>query len=297
MIAEETRTGKSRRALLLVFLLTLTYLVVQIIGGILTNSLALLADAVHMLTDAGGIGLALFAAWITQRPASASKTYGYYRVEILAALINAVALFGSAVFILVEAYRRLQEPPEVISGVMFVIALVGLAINLIGIRILHSHGQESLNLQGALLEVISDALGSLGVILAAAIMWLTGWYYADPIASVLVSLFIFPRTWGLLRKAVNILLESTPAHINIAAVQERIEAVSGVAGVHDLHAWTITSGIDALSAHVVLNAQTGAQDAQLILEAIRQLLKEEFGIDHTTIQIEHRSLRENEPTL
>ncbi|MBI5669454.1 MAG: cation diffusion facilitator family transporter [Chloroflexi bacterium] len=236
------RTAKSRQALVIVFMLTLIYLVIQIIGGIITNSLALLADAAHMLTDAGGIALALFAAWIAQKPASPSKTYGYYRVEILAAFIHAVALLGSAVFILAEAYRRFQQPPEVTSSLMLVIAVVGLIVNLIGAHLRHSHEQESLNLQGAFLEVVSDALGSLGVIAAAVVMWFTGWYYADPIASIAVSLFIFPRTWKLLRQAVDILLESTPAHINLAAVQQRIESVNGVADVHDLHVWSITSG-------------------------------------------------------
>ncbi len=289
------KAGKSRQALLTVFMLTLIYLVIEVIGGLFTNSLALLADAAHMLTDAGGIALALFATWIVHRPASPSKTYGYYRVEILAALVNGIALLGSAILILFEAYRRFQQPPEVTSGVMFAVAVAGLIINLIGARILYSHGQENLNIQGALLEVVSDALGSLGVIVAAVIMWLTGWYYADPIASVLVSLFIFPRTWRVLRQAINVLLESTPAQINIAAVRQRMEAVSGVAEVHDLHVWTIASGIDSLSAHVVLSADTEPAQAQPILETIRRLLKQEFGIAHTTIQVEHSNLRESEP--
>ena len=278
--------AKHRRALLVTFGLTFTYFSVEVVGGVLTNSLALLADAAHMLTDVGGLGLALFATWISRRPATPTKTYGYYRVEILAALTNAVVLFLLSFYILYEAYRRFQDPPEVQSLPMLAVAIVGLAVNLVGIYNLRRGSKESLNVQGAFLEVVSDTLGSIGVILASLIMFFTGWYYADPIFSVLIGLFILPRTWGLMKQAVNILLEGTPAHINLRAVQEAIRVTPGVADVHDLHVWTITSGMVALSTHVVLADGMSLKEGQKVLELLESQLKDRFGIDHTTIQIE-----------
>ena len=201
---------QNRRALIITFALTFSYFVVEVVGGILTNSLALLADAAHMLTDVFGLGLALFATWISQKPATPVKTYGYYRVEILAALANAIVLFFVSFYILYEAYYRFKSPPEVASLPMMIIAVVGLGVNLVGFWTLRSGAKESLNVQGAFLEVVSDALGSIGVIIAGLIMLLTGWYYADPIFSVLIGLFILPRTWKLLMQAVNVLLEGTP---------------------------------------------------------------------------------------
>src|SRR5713226_822853 len=221
-------TVQNRRALQITFGLTLVYFVVEVVGGILTNSLALLADAAHMLTDVGGLALALFATWIAQKPATPQKTYGYYRVEILAALANAAVLFLISFYILYEAYRRFEEPPAVASLPMLFIAVIGLAVNLVGIWTLRHGANESLNVQGAFLEVVSDALGSLGVIIAALIMLATGWYYADPIFSVLIGLFILPRTWKLVTQAVNVLLESTPAHINVMVVEQAMLKVTGV---------------------------------------------------------------------
>jgi cobalt-zinc-cadmium efflux system protein len=287
-------TAQNRRALQITFVLTSVYFVVEVIGGILTNSLALLADAAHMLTDVGGLALALFATWIAKKPATPQKTYGYYRVEILAALANAVVLFLVSFYILYEAYRRFEEPPEVASVPMLFIAVIGLAINLTGVWNLHHGAKESLNVHGAYLEVVSDALGSVGVIVAALIMLVSGWYYADPIFSVLIGLFILPRTWNLVTQAVNVLLESTPAHINIAAVEEAILRVNGVQAVHDLHIWTITSGMEALSAHVVLADGSESKTASEALEAVTTRLKDEFGIDHATIQVEHSSRQEKE---
>ena len=247
-----------------------------------------------MLTDVGGLGLALFATWISKKPATPQKTYGYYRVEILAALANAVVLFFVSFYILYEAYRRFEQPPEVASLPMLIIAVIGLAMNLVGVWNLHQGAKESLNVHGAYLEVVSDALGSVGVIVAAAIMFETGWYYADPIFSVLIGLFILPRTWKLVTQAVNVLLEGTPAHINVAAVEEAILNVNGVQAVHDLHIWTITSGMEALSAHVVLADGSESKTASEALEAVTTLLKDEFGIDHATIQMEHSSRQEKE---
>lgn len=287
-------TAQNRRALQITFALTFSYFIVEVVGGIFTNSLALLADAAHMLTDVGGLALALFATWIGQKPATPQKTYGYYRVEILAALTNAVVLFFISFYILYEAYYRFKSPPEVASLPMMIIAVVGLSINLFGIWILRSGAKASLNVQGAFLEVVSDALGSVGVIIAGLIMFFTGWYYADPIFSVLIGLFILPRTWKLLTQAVNVLLEGTPAHINVAAVEQAMLKLNGVGAIHDLHVWTITSGIEALSAHVVLNQGGDSEAATKILDDLNTTLKREFGIDHTTIQIEHLSSRDKE---
>lgn len=278
--------AQHRRSLLVTFGLTFTYFIVEVVGGLLTNSLALLADAAHMLTDVGGIGLALFATWISQRPANPAKTYGYYRVEILAALTNALVLILLSFYILYEAYGRFQDPPEVQSLPMLGVATVGLAVNIVGIYILRRGSKKSLNVQGAYLEVVSDTLGSLGVIIASLIIFFTGWYYADPIFSVLIGLFILPRTWGLMRQAVNILLEGTPAHISLRAVEEAIRTTPGVADVHDLHVWTITSGMEALSAHVVLAEGGSLKEDQKVLKLLEAQLKDRFGIDHTTIQIE-----------
>lgn len=298
MIQTELSSGaQHRRALTVTFGLTFTYFIVEVVGGLLTNSLALLADAAHMLTDVFGLALALFAIWITQRPASSAKTYGYYRVEILAALANALILFWVSFYILFEAYRRFQEPPEVNSLPMMIVAVVGLAVNLVGIYNLRRGSKESLNVQGAFLEVVSDTLGSVGVIAAGLIMYFTGWYYADPIFSVVIGLFILPRTWSLMMQAVNILLEGTPAHINLKAVEEAMLSVSNVIAVHDLHVWTITSGMDAMSAHVVLKEGVAESDRQNILEQLGVQLKTQFNLAHTTIQIESVTLAEKETRL
>jgi cobalt-zinc-cadmium efflux system protein len=294
MANELSTAGQHRRALTVTFGLTFTYFIVEVVGGLLTNSLALLADAAHMLTDVFGLGLALFAIWISQRPANAAKTYGYYRVEILAALANALVLFWVSFYILYEAYRRFQEPPEVNSLPMMIVAAVGLAVNLIGIYNLRRGSKESLNVQGAFLEVVSDTLGSLGVIAAGLIMYFTGWYYADPIFSVLIGLFILPRTWGLMMQAINVLLESTPAHINLKSVEQAMLSTPGVAAVHDLHVWTITSGMDSLSAHVLLIEGKSLEDGQKILAAVNARLKEKFGIAHATIQIDGANRPEEE---
>ena len=290
-------TARNRRLLWITFGLTSAYFFVEVVGGLLTNSLALLADAAHMLTDVAGLGLALFAAWMSTKPAAPAKTYGYYRVEILAALANAVVLFLISFYILYEAYRRFQEPPEVASLPMLAVALVGLVVNLIGIWLLRRAAQTSLNMQGAFLEVGSDLLSSVGVLVAGGIMWVTGWWYADPIFSVVIGLFIFPRTWKLMNQAVNVLLEATPAHINLAEVEREMLAVEGVASIHDLHVWTITSGIEALSAHVVLSDGVEPEVAATVAERLAAVLKDRFKIDHSTIQVEHGSQRSAEMRL
>lgn len=290
-------TVRNRRLLWITFGLTLTYLCVEVAGGLLTNSLALLADAAHMLTDVGGLGLALFASWMSTKPSTPSKTYGYYRVEILAALTNALVLFMVSFYILYEAYGRFREPPEVSSLPMLAVAAVGLVVNLIGIWLLRRKARESLNMQGAFLEVVSDLTSSVGVLLAGAIMWATGWYYADPIFSVVIGLFILPRTWKLMTQAVNVLLEATPAHINLAEVKQAMLEVEGVASVHDMHVWTITSGIDALSAHIVLADAVQPLVTATIVERLAGILRDRFKLDHSTIQVETASRTTTEMQL
>jgi cobalt-zinc-cadmium efflux system protein len=287
-------TASHRRALVLTFGLTLGYALVEAAAGYWTNSLALLADAGHMITDVAGLALALFASWVAQRPATREKTYGYYRVEILAALLNGVLLFGMAFFILYEAYRRFFEPPEVQSGIMLAVAVVGLGVNLLGVLTLRGGASESLNVKGAFLEVLSDTLGSIGTIIAALIMLATGWYYADALFSVLIGLFILPRTWGVLRQAVNVLLEACPTHISLPAVERALRNVPNVAGVHDLHVWTITSGMEALSAHVVLGCDCSAEAGYQLVDTLHELARREFGIAHTTIQLERVDRQQQE---
>jgi len=283
-----------RRALAIVLALTLAYAAIEVIGGLLTNSLALLADAAHMLTDVGGLALALFATWIAQRPATPQKTYGYYRVEVLAAAVNAVVLLGAGAYVLYEAFQRLQDPPKVISTPVLVVAVIGLVVNLLGMRILHGGAQTSLNVEGAFLEVLSDMLGSVAVIVSALVMWLTGWYYADPLASILIGVMIVPRTWRLLSGAVQVLMEGTPASVDLAQIEAALLALDEVEQVHDLHVWTLTSGLNALSAHVRVRGVDGAADGQRVLEQINALLREQFDLHHTTIQLEYRDLQPGE---
>lgn len=274
---------QNKKQLKTVLLLTGSYLVAEVIGGIVTGSLALLADAGHMLTDVGGLALALFAINMTQRAASPNRTYGYYRAEILAALTNAVVLIGISLYILYEAYQRFKNPPEVSSKAMLAVASIGLIINIIGMLILRKGSQQSLNMKGAYFEVLSDMLTSVGVIIAAIIMLTTGWYYADPIISAGIGLFILPRTWILLKDAVGVLLEGTPADVNVAILKETILKIEGVIDVHDLHVWSLTSGINAMSAHVAIKEGVSAKN---ILENIQAIIKTEFNIAHTTIQID-----------
>jgi cobalt-zinc-cadmium efflux system protein len=285
-------SGKLRK----VFALTFGYFIVEVIGGLVTGSLALLADAAHMLTDVAGLALALFASWMSSKPATPARTYGYYRVEILAALINAVVLFGLSFWIMYEAWQRFRDPPSVSSVPMLAVASVGLVINIIGMRMLKAGSEESLNMRGAYFEVVSDMLGSIGVIAAGVIMLTTGWYYADPLFSVVIGLFILPRTWKLMVEAVDILLEATPARINLPEVEKSLLADGTVTAVHDLHVWTITSGIDALSAHLVLAPGTRPEAAWPLVQTVRGRLRTEFNISHATLQIEPTgSTREEGP--
>jgi cobalt-zinc-cadmium efflux system protein len=236
-----------------------------------------------MLADAGGLALALFAIWIAGRPPTPAKTYGYYRAEILAALVNAVALLVVAGGILFETYRRVLMPPAILGGPMLGVAVVGLVVNLACAGLLHGAAETSLNVRAAYLEVLGDALSSFGVVVAGALVVMTGWTLADPLVSGAIALVIVPRTWRLLRQAVNVLLEGTPAHLNLAEIEEAMRSVSGVRRVHDLHVWTLTSEREAMSAHVVVD---DVRDSERLLETLHAVLHARFGIDHTTIQLE-----------
>lgn len=279
------QTGAARNAkrLTVVFGLTSFYFVVEVVGGLLTKSLALLADAGHMLTDVAGVGLALLAIRFAARPASPVRTYGFYRLEILAALTNAVVLIGISLYILYEAYQRWFQPPEVDSRAMLGVAVVGLAVNVAGMLILRAGSSESLNMKGAYFEVLSDMLTSIGVIVAAIAMLATGWYYADPLISAGIGLFILPRTWTLMKEAVGVLLEGVPSELNLAALRETLENVPGVASVHDFHVWSLTSGVNAMSVHAVL--VEGAFYAD-VLAAIHEAIATSSKIGHITVQIE-----------
>jgi cobalt-zinc-cadmium efflux system protein len=275
--------GKNKQRLAIVLALTSTYLLAELIGGLMTQSLALLADAGHMLTDVAGLALALMAIRFAERPATPERTYGYYRIEILAALTNGVVLIGIAFYILYEAYERFRNPPIVQSGLMLAIAAIGLLVNGLGIYLLHAASEESLNMKAAYFEVFYDLLASVGVIGAGVIMLTTGWYYADPLISAGIGLFILPRTWLLIRDAVGVLLEGTPTDVNLAALREKIQGVPGVADVHDLHVWSLTSGVNAMSVHTVL-ADHALHDQ--VLAAVRQKVTSEFKIMHATVQVE-----------
>lgn len=281
-----SRTG-SRRALGLALVVTFAFFIIEVIGGIVANSLALLSDAAHMLSDAAALGLGLFAIWFAGKPPTLKKSFGFYRVEILAALLNGATLIGISIFILYESYQRLLAPPEVKGGLMMVVAVAGLVANVASALILSrgGRGEHSLNLRGAFLHVLGDALGSVGAIGAALVIQLTGWYAADPIISAVVAVFILFSSWNLVRESCDVLLEGTPAHLDLGDIQRAILAVRGVADVHDLHLWTITSGLVSMSCHIVAEPYS---DAEQVLEDVNNLMRERFGVEHTTVQMESK---------
>lgn len=282
----------NRKRLAIVLALVAAYMVAEVVGGLLTNSLALLADAGHMLSDAGALALSLFAIWIAERPPTPRRTYGYYRTEILAALVNGATLVAIAVFIFVEAWERFREPPEVQGALMMGIATGGLVVNLLGLWILNTGRADSLNMRGAWLHVLTDALGSVGAILGGFLIWAFGWAWADPAVSVLIGLLVVFSSWNLLRETVSVLMESAPAGIDVDAVRDTMMGVPGVAAVHDLHVWSITSGMVAMSAHVQVADGTTERTSNSLLAALRDRLHEAFGIDHVTIQLEQRGFEE-----
>jgi cobalt-zinc-cadmium efflux system protein len=276
----------STRALRWALVVTGVLLVAEVVGGIVSNSLALLADAGHMLTDVGALALSLFVAWFSRQPSTPQKTYGYLRWEILAAFLNGGALLVISGLILWEAVMRLRAPEPVGSGVMLGVALLGLAVNLLSARMLHGHAHTSLNVRGAYLHVLGDLLGSVGVVAAAVVVRTTGWLAADPVASIVTTLLIVRGAWRLVRESVDVLLEAVPAHISISSVRERLESIGGVESVHDLHVWSVTSGLVAMSAHAVVPA---AEDQQRVVEAATAAMKE-LGIGHVTVQVERAAI-------
>lgn len=273
----------SKQRLTLVLSLTAIFMVVELIGGLISNSLALIADAAHMLTDVGALGLSLFVLWFSRRPARPEKTYGYLRLEILAALINGVALVIIALAIFWQAYQRLLVPEAVKGGLMLGVSAAGFVVNVVAARLLHSSSQHSLNLRGAYLHVLGDLIGSAGAILAAILILTTGMVIADPIISVVVGLLILYSSWKLVRESVDVLLESVPAHIDLLAVRKTLDEIPGVDQVHDLHVWTVTSGMIAMSGHAVVQ---NPDQHQRVLQEIHRAMRDRFGISHITVQLE-----------
>lgn len=279
-------TGRSARALRLALALTVVLLVGEAVGGWLSNSLALMADAGHVFTDAGALALSLFVAWFCRQPGSGEKTFGYLRWEILAALVNGATLLGISAWIMVEAVLRFRTPEPVQGGLMLVVAVIGLAVNAIAAYVLHPAHDENLNVRGAYLHVLGDMLASVGTVAAALVIRYTGWLAADPLASVFTTLLIMRGAWSLVRESVDILLESAPGHIPLEGVRARLEAIPGVESVHDLHVWTVTSGLVAASAHALVRDPARHQD---VLERAHDVLQD-MGIQHVTVQLERTEM-------
>lgn len=290
-----TAAGRHRGRMLVVLALTLAVVAVQVVGGLASRSLALLADAGHMLTDATGISIALVASVLAARPATPERTFGLQRAEVLAALANAGLLTAVAVWVLVSAVRRWDDPPEVATGLMLTLAVVGALANVVGLLLLRSGARESVNVRGAYLEVLGDLLGSLAVVVAGVVIAVTGWYRADVVASALIALMILPRAWSLLREVVDVLLEATPRGVDLDTVRAQIRTVRGVVDVHDLHAWTITSGVPVLSAHVVVDEECIARGRSgEVLDDLAACLAGDWDVEHCTFQLEPVGHRQHE---
>ena len=291
----QSAAGKNKKNLIIVFTFTAAYLVAEVIGGFWFNSLALLADAGHMLTDVVGLGMALFAITYAERQATPERTFGYYRIEILAAMTNAVVLIGISLYILYEAYGRFMNPPKVESVGMLGVAAMGLVINLAGMYILRASSKESLNMKGAYFEVLSDMLTSVGVIIAGLIMYFAGGlYWVDPLISAGIGLFILPRTWILLKDAVGVLLEGTPSDVDLKSLRESLSGLEGVAEIHDLHVWSLTSGMNAMSCHAVLTDEAAHDD---VLARVHEHCIKEFKLSHVTVQTERGDFAKHETHL
>jgi cobalt-zinc-cadmium efflux system protein len=291
----QTGTGRHRRRLVIVLAITAAVFVVEVLGGLISGSLALLADAAHMLTDSAGLIIALLGASLATRAANARRTFGLQRAEVLAALLNALLLVGVSVWVLIQAVDRFQEPGRIDTGLMLLVAVVGAVANTAGLLILRRGQAESLNLRGAYLEVLGDLAGSVAVIVAAVLITVTGWTRFDALASLVIFALIVPRAWSLLRDVVDVLLEATPRGVDLDEVRRHILDVRGVVDVHDLHAWTITSGVPVLSAHVVVDdacierGQTG-----LVLDRLGECLQGHFDVEHCTFQLEPVGHRDHE---
>ena len=278
--------SQSQRRMVWVLGITLAFIVVELITALFSKSLALLADAGHMVTDVGAIILSLIAFWFASKPATPGKSYGYYRSEILAGLINALILVCISLYIMYEAWQRLKDPPAVLPVPVFCVAVIGLLVNLFCLKLLGGGKHEahkSINLKAAYLEIYGDALVSSGVIISSLVIFFNHWYGADAIVSLLIGLFILPRTWILLSECTNILMEGTPKHIDLQLLRSSLLTVEGVVDVHDIHVWTITSGLDAMSAHVLIDKEAKLDQ---VLESVTKLVQEKFNLNHTTIQIE-----------
>ena len=276
--------GANERALLWAFVFTGGFMIAEVIGSFVTGSLALLSDAAHMFTDAAALAVSLAAIRAARRPADRRRTWGYHRLEILAAAFNASLLFLVALYILWEAWQRFRNPAEVQSLGMLVVAVIGLAVNWLSMRILAGGSEHSLNVKGAYLEVWSDMLGSVAVIVGAGVIWLTGWTWVDALLGVAIALWVLPRTWTLLREAGNVLMEGVPAGVDLDAVEQGILATPGVQGMHDLHVWELSSGKVALSAHVVVDATLAREER--LEDTLGTILAERFGVTHATVQVE-----------
>ncbi len=285
-----SHAGGSRSRMTWVLGLIVVYMVAEAVGGWLTHSLALLADAGHMLSDAAALGLSVFAMSMARRPRTSKQTYGYHRLEILAALANGATLVAISILVLIEAVHRIGRPEPVDAPGMIGIAAGGLVVNLVALWILHEGRDENLNMRGAWLHVLTDALGTVQAIVAGALIWGFGWQWADPVASVLIALLVIYSAWSLLREATGVLMESAPPHIDVEQVQQAMADVPGVLEVHDLHVWTITSGMESLSAHVVVEDHRFDCD---VLGEIRVKLYERFGIHHITVQMETATFEEH----
>jgi cobalt-zinc-cadmium efflux system protein len=282
--AHDERLRGDRRALRLALVLVLAFAAVEAVAGVAADSLALLADAVHMLSDGGSLALALFALWLAGRPATPERSFGFRRAEILAALANGALLVALAIWIFVAAVRRLSDPPEVDGGTMIVVGALGLVVNVAAAAVLRRAGRESLNVRAALRHVLADLLGSAGVVVAGVLVVAFGWQRADPVTSIAVGALVLFSSWGVLREATGILMEQTPGGVDAAAVGRALAGHPHVVDVHDLHIWTITSGFPSLSAHVLV--EPGA-DCHGIRAELELMLRERFGLDHTTLQVEH----------
>ena len=282
--------ARATRALRVALVVTATFLVAEVIGGIVSNSLALLADAGHMLTDVGALGLSLFVAWFSRQAASPQKTYGYLRWEILAALLNGAALLVISVWICVEAVLRFREPEPIATGVMLVVAVAGLLVNVAAAWVLHGSHHHNMNVRGAYLHVLGDLLASVATIVAAVVIRTTGWVEADPVASILSTILIVRGAWRLVSEAVNVLLEATPAHISVTDVRARLAAIAHVESIHDLHVWTVTSGMIAMSAHAIVRE---AEHHQAVLESVHDAMRD-IGIGHVTMQLERCDMGDRE---
>lgn len=276
----------TRRRLTTAFVITLLVMVVELVGSWLSGSLALLADAGHMLADGAALAIALFASWIAQRPATAQRSFGFMRLEVFAALVNGAVLIVIAIGIGIEAWRRLRATPAVNGGLLLGVATIGLLANLAAVAILHRGHQHSLNQRGAYLHVLSDLLGSIGALLAGAIVLASGWTLADPLISVLIGGLVLVSAWRLVKESTDVLLEATPTHIALSDVHERISSVPGVDSVHDLHLWTVTSGVVAMSGHLVVKNPT---DNQPVLEEVQGRMRA-LGIQHVTVQVEREPI-------